>query len=179
MDGRVGFIQNKMDLKVLILYILSRLPEPISREDLADVTLLCDNAIGYFDFSECLSELISTGHVVEKDDSCAITDKGRSNGEATESGLPYAVRVRAEHSAGTLAGIQRRNAMITTSHELRSRGGYTVSLGLSDGMGTVMSLDILVGDGEQAKSIEKRFRDEAESVYLKIVKLLLENDRQP
>ncbi|MGM9522028.1 MAG: DUF4364 family protein [Oscillospiraceae bacterium] len=178
MEGRFGFIQSEMDLKVLILFILRRLPEPAARDELTDITLLCDGAIGYFDFSECLTDLTRTGHIsVETrpdNDYYSITEKGRINGEATESGLPYSVRMRAEKAASTLANIQRRNAMIKASHEMRMRGGFTVKLSMSDGIGPIISMDLLVGDDKQAAAIESRFKKNAESIYSKIIDILLD-----
>ena len=122
MEGPLGFIHSEMDLKVLILFILRRLPEPAAWEELTDMTLLSDGAIGYFDFSECLTDLVRTGHVEKVGDTYAVTDKGRVNGEAMESSLPYSVRVRAEKAAATLASLQRRRKMIEAGHEMRSRG---------------------------------------------------------
>ncbi len=172
MEDRFGFIQNEMDLKILILFILSRLPEPVSREELTDVTLLCDGAIGYFDFSECLADLQRTGHIRVEEGCYAVTGKGRENGEATASGLPYSVRVRAEKAASRLSEHLRRNALIKTSREMRVRGGFTVKLSLSDGVGPLISLELLAGDAKQSQAIEANFRKNAEELYLEIVALL-------
>ena len=174
MEANLGFIKSEMDLKVLILFILRRLPEPVSRDDLTDITLLCDNAIGYFDFSECLADLVRTEHISVENDFYTITDKGRINGEATETGLPFSVRLTAEKASSTLANILRRDAMIVSSHEMRRRGGFTVKLSMSDGIGPVISMDLLVGDDTQAAQIEKNFKKNAEVIYSKIISILLD-----
>ena len=145
MEGNFGFIRSEMDLKVLILFILRRLPEPVSRSELTDITLLCDNAIGYFEFSECLADLLRTEHISADQEMYQITEKGRTNGEATESGLPFSVRIRAEKAVSTLADMQRRNSMIKASHEMRRRGGFTVKLSMSDGIGPVITMELLTG----------------------------------
>jgi hypothetical protein len=173
LENRLGFIQTEMDLKVLILFILSRLPTPVSRDDLTDTTLLCDSAIGYFDFSECLADLQRTEHVVAENEYYSITEKGRANGEITESGLPYSVRVRAEKAAATLSNVLMRNSMIHASHEMRMHGGFTVKLDMSDGIGSVMSMELLVGDNKQSAIIEKNFKDNAEKIYSQVIELLL------
>ncbi len=174
MENRPGFIKSEMDLKVLILFILCRLPEPVHRDALTETTLLCDNAIGYFDFTDCLADLVRTGHISAQKEFYSITEKGRLNGEATESGIPYSVRIRAERAAATLAAALQRDSMIKASHELRARGGFTVHLSMSDGIGPVLSLDLLTGDDRQSKAMEANFRDHAESIYARIVDLLLE-----
>ncbi len=174
MEGQLGFIRTEMDLKVLILFILRRLPEAAAWEELTDITLLSDTAIGYFDFSECLADLVRTEHVEKSDSGYTVTEKGRVNGETMESTLPYSVRIRAEKAAAALSEAQRRRSMIKAGHELRSRGGLTVHLSMSDGVGPVIDLQLLTGDSEQAEKIEENFRKNAEKLYGKIVELLTE-----
>lgn len=174
MEERFGFIHSEMELKVLILFILRRLPERAAFQELTDMTLLTDGAIDYFDFTEALSDLTRTGHVDKTEDGYLVTEKGKVNGEAMETSLPYSVRVRAEKAAATLANLQRRRGMIEASHRMRSRGGFTVHLAMSDGLGTILSLDLLTGDDKQAAAIEENFKKNAEKLYGKLVELLLE-----
>jgi hypothetical protein len=56
-----GFIHEKLDIKLLILFILSRLPAPVDRGTLDELCQQCDDGVGYFDYSDCLGELIATG----------------------------------------------------------------------------------------------------------------------
>ena len=58
--ARVGFIHDKLDIKFLILYIMSRVAAPIDMPTLADLTM-CDEGVDYFDFAEAAAELVSTG----------------------------------------------------------------------------------------------------------------------
>ena len=46
-----GFIHEKLEIKVLILFILRRLPEPILLDDLIELAM-CDDGISYFEFME-------------------------------------------------------------------------------------------------------------------------------
>ena len=96
MTGR-GFIHDKLEIKFLILYIAARVIEPVPFDTLLDLTL-CDDAIDYFDFSECLADLVKTGHLTldELSGLYAITDKGRRNSEICETSLPYSVRLRCD-----------------------------------------------------------------------------------
>ena len=72
---RLGFIHEKLDIKILILFILRRLPGTVERDMLSDFTQ-CDGGVGYFDFSDCLSELVDTGLVTESPEGYRITEKG-------------------------------------------------------------------------------------------------------
>ncbi|MFR5421443.1 MAG: DUF4364 family protein [Oscillospiraceae bacterium] len=58
MEG-IGFIHEKLDIKILILYILNHLPAAVDAQTLSDL-VFCDNGIGYFDYSDCLAELVDT-----------------------------------------------------------------------------------------------------------------------
>ena len=53
-QDRHGFIHEKLDIKLLILFILSRLPAPCDRGTLDELCQQCDNGVGYFDYSDCL-----------------------------------------------------------------------------------------------------------------------------
>lgn len=44
-----GFIQDKLEIKFLILYLAARVIEPVPFDTLLDLTL-CDDAVDYFDF---------------------------------------------------------------------------------------------------------------------------------
>lgn len=173
MEIRFGFIRNEIELKALILYILKHIVHPVPMNELTDVTLLCDGGISYFDFSECLSDLEKTGHVTSKDDRWSITEKGLENGGAVEDTIPYSVRIRAERAAAGVRQLLERDAMISATHELRQRGGMTVKLSLSDGVGKLIDLELLCGDETQAEKIESNFRKSAENIYGQLVELLL------
>ena len=83
-----GFIHDKLEIKFLILYIAARVSEPLPPEGMQELTM-CDDGIGYFDFSECLNDLVKTGHLTLSEDGLySITDKGIRNSQICESSLP-------------------------------------------------------------------------------------------
>lgn len=172
MNERFGFIHDKLEIKILILFILRRLPEGINIDQLTDLTM-CDDGISYFDFIDCVSDLVRTEHINLMDEKYAITDKGRLHGEITESGIPYSVRMKAEKSAAVLSKILKRDALIKTTHELRRGGGCTAQLTLDDTFGEVISMRLMTATEDQAKMLEANFRKNAEKIYNKIINILL------
>ncbi len=92
---RHGFIHEKLDIKILILYILRRLPGEVDPHTLAELCQ-CDEGIGYFDYSDCLAELVESAHITESPTGYTITEKGIRNADTVESSLPYSVRRKAE-----------------------------------------------------------------------------------
>jgi hypothetical protein len=169
----ISFIHNKTDMKILILYILNRLPRPIDMNTLAELAL-CDDGVNYFDFAEALSELEETQNVSKIDGKYLITSKGISNGSEIENTLPYTVRLAADRSTRRLSAVLKRSAMIEASHSEKDDGSCVVSLSLADGIGKIMRVELLTGSREQAKHMENKFRKNAEELYVKISGLLLE-----
>jgi len=168
-----GFIHGELDIKILILFILRRLPSPVNAQTLQELCAI-DTGIGYFDYAECLAHLVETGHVEEvSPDRYLITEKGARNGETAESSLPYSVRMKAEQLTAPLAEAMNRDRMIGTSHEQHD-AGCTVSLSLSDGKGEIIAMRVLAADEEQADFMEANFRRNAEGIYGKIIEILSE-----
>ena len=169
----LGFIRDKLDIKILILFILEKLPRPVEPVTLSDLALF-DGGFTWFDYTDCLAELIQTGHVAEEKGKYAITDKGRRNVNTVSSSLPYTVRAKAERLAAPVAAAMRRASMIETAVEPGPKDGRVLSLRLSDGVGEIVSLRLAVPDEEQARAMESRFRADAEGIYNRIIGLLTE-----
>lgn len=168
---RLGFIREKFDIKLLILYVLRMLPAAISLEELSELVLI-DDGFGYFDYTECLSELVETGHVGMSEDGYQISPLGATHGEAAETSIPYSVRTKAQGVTKPVIDRMRRDALIAATHEPLKKGGFNVKLSLSDDMGKLMTLTLLNPDEEQSKAMEKRFRANAEEIYQAILQML-------
>ncbi len=112
-----GFIQGKLEIKFLLLFILARAEVPLELDLLGDVAM-CDSGVSYFDLSAALAELVESDHVEQQDGGYVITDKGRKNGAVTEDELPYSVRLRCEQR---LAEINER-AREAKAHSRRAGG---------------------------------------------------------
>ncbi len=86
MEERLGFIHDKLDIKILILFILRRLPEPVTFDVLRDLTL-CDDGIGYFDFAD---ESRACRHGAPADDghTFALTERGAAMRHLRKTAFP-------------------------------------------------------------------------------------------
>jgi hypothetical protein len=168
----LGFIHEELDLKILILYILKRLPAEIEPEELFSLCL-SDGAVDWFGFSICLSDLTESGHVEMVDGACVITEKGRRNADTVENSLPCSVQQRAEKATAVMAESMLRSGCIVAKHSVVD-DACTAEFALSDGVGEILRLKLLCADESQAKVMEKRFRRNAEEYYQKIVEMLSE-----
>lgn len=176
---RHGFIHDKLDIKILVLFILKDLPYPLDSDRLTELTLSCDEAIDYFDYVQCLSELVTSDHIAESEDGYRITEKGVSHVSAIESSLPYSVRTAALEGVAPILATMHRDSMIQTSVEKGEDGSFHIQLSLSDGIGDILSLRLLVPSDEAAREMEQNFRVHAESFYPQILKLLLPKESSP
>ena len=169
-----GYVFSPLDLKILLLFLLRRLPSEIESERLM---LLCqeDGVVSYFDYTIGLEELCESGQITLEEGWCRITDRGRVTAEALESSLPYSVRFHAEQTAAAEAEQMQRDNSITASHGSEDTGCH-VELRLNDGISDILSLRLLCADEAQAREIEKNFRRHAETCYQKIVSLLCETE---
>ena len=166
----LGFIHDKLDIKILILYVLRRLPGVVDSETLRSLCQ-CDDGIGYFDYAECLSELVANGNIADEDEGYTITELGARNADEVESTLPFSVRSKAMKLIEPVQERLRRAAMITARHSVGDEG-CQVELAMSDGKGEIIRMSFLCAGEEQARQIEKNFRRGAESYYQQIVELL-------
>ena len=163
-----GFISDKLEVKLLILYIASRLVEPAPFEVLQELSM-CDDGVDYFNFSECLADLVRTAHLDCRGGLYAVTDKGRRNSAACENSLPYSVRMQAEQRL-TLCNEQlKRRSLVKTDVRSRDKGGCEVTLTLCDELDELMTLRLLVTRQDMALDLQQRFREHAEELYSKIL----------
>ena len=171
--ARHGFIHDKLDIKFLVLYIMARVASPIDFHALTDLPM-CADGVDYFEFAEAVSALVETGHLPLEGDLYAITDKGRTNGAAGESSLPYTVKQKCAVNLARINGILRRNAQVRAHVEDRPEGGSTVKMELDDDKGKLVTLELFCGNREQARRLARGFKEEPERVYNDVITALLE-----
>ena len=159
-----GFIRTKLELKCLLLYLLSRLTSPVDLATLTDLSL-CDNAVSYFDFTQALSELVDTGHATLTDGLYTVTEKGKKNGAATENDIPYSVRIKSDRHLAEVNARLLRESRIHSSVTAQPSGSYLVRLALDDDDGPLFSLFLRVQRQEDCGGLIARFRADPEGFF--------------
>lgn len=169
---RFGFIHEELDIKILILYVINRLPAAVDFQTLSDLVLI-DGGFDYFQYAQCLSELVDSGHIEKNaDEEYRITLKGSEHLEASLSRLPYSVRTKADNTMQPIVKKMRRDALITTVSSPLDNGGVMVRLAVSDDVGPMLDMSILTSDEDRAGIMKKHFRENAENVYKTLTEML-------
>ena len=173
-----GFITDKLEIKFLILYISARVVGPVPFEVLQEMSM-CDDGVDYFDFSECLADLVRTEHLAQdKNGLYSITEKGRINSAICESSLPYSVRMKVDRDLVSQNEKIKRQNLVGASVEQLGDHRYAVTLSLSDDLDNLMKLELLVTRPEMASELQKRFKARAETLYSRILAVLYENEEE-
>ncbi len=170
---QVGFIRSKQEIKFLILYIAERLIAPVPFEVMQELTM-CDPAVDFFEFSECLNHLVETGHMTRsRDELYAITEKGVRNGRACAEELPYSVRLTADRLAKEQNERIRRQKQVQSSVAPRSDNTFVALVSFNDDDGRPLwRMELALPDEKQAQDLVKRFQEHPERMYFSLVDLL-------
>ena len=171
-----GFIHDKLDLKLLVLYILARTAAPIDFATLTDLAM-CDSGVDYFQFAEAVSELLSSGHLSKQGDFYSITEKGRTADENVESSLSPVIRHRCNQRLAPLNQALKRKAQVR-AEVVPQPDGCSVRLFMDDDEGSLFSLTLLAPTMDDGKGIADYFQRHPDRVYNGILGVLLTDDKE-
>ena len=174
---RLGFIHDMMDVKVLILFVTSRVQYPVNCQEIYE---LCyqDECLSYFDVCTAIPEMVDSGHLQQQDDRYEITTKGREAGALTADSIAFTVRQRAENAVARFNRQIRRSSYVKTQVVPRDCGDFTVIMSLDDDMGSLMTLELTAPDQRQAIRLGRLFEGKAEMVYNLVMTELLDEEEE-
>ena len=161
---RIGYIQNDLDLKLLVLYIVDRAAAPITFNQLLELSL-CDAGVDYFSLTQAVNHLVETEHLCAQGERYSITEKGRHNCQICEETLPFSIRRRCDENLVAVNELLRREAQIRGELLPREDGTFIARLALDDDAGNLFSLELLVPSQEQGEALITRFQAAPEQFY--------------
>jgi len=174
---RLGFIHDMMDVKVLVLYVMSRVNYPVTVQQIYE---LCyqDECLSYFDVCTAVPELVKSLHLQELENNCyEITQKGRADGSLTQDSIAFSVRQLAENAVNKFNRQIRRSSFVKTQILPRENGDFSVIMALDDEMGNLMTLELMAPNQRQAVRLGRLFEKKAEKIYnLTMTELLDDED---
>lgn len=173
---RHGYIHDIVDVKVLILYVLSGAEEPVSAQTIYEFCYQ-DDLLSYFDVQQAIPEMVRTGHLEETaEDRYVITEKGREAARLTQDSLAFTVRQRARLAVERYHHNLRRERLLRTDIRKDENGGFVVTMAMDDPRGCIMNLELTAPTLRQARRLEAAYRKNAEIVYRSVMIGLLEEE---
>lgn len=168
-------LENKLDVKVFILYLMNKVDEPLEYTTVNDIVLQ-DEFVNYFDFALCFSELLDAGQVEESGEENGIklykvSASGKESLESYENSLLSVIREHASKSVRRFMAYKRegRRAVATVTE---CGEGYMLKCEIFDRVKKLFSTEIYICEYEEAMRAKKNFENR-EDVILKGVQALI------
>ncbi len=158
-----GGLRSRMQIKVLVNYVVASIKEAVSSSVLIEALQLHGLA-NYFEVTQAIDDLMENGNLTEKDGFLYITPKGViSIGELSE-GLPNSVRETALADTMKLILLEKRESENTVDIT-KNDNGYFVTFRVMHKEVPLMELTVYAADFEQAEQLKKNFLKDPAHVY--------------
>ena len=172
-------IADLAENKVLILYLLNKLPDGIKSDNLYKIVSSANN-INYFYLQELLTDLIDTnlvGSFTKEDDTfIKITSDGQNSLSLTKSLLPGILKLKADNIFKTEVSNIAEESSIVTEYIPKDENNYTVKCKVIEKNETIFEISTFAGSRERAKQISDGWKNNANTIYPKIIDLLLNGE---
>ena len=170
-DGvRPGGLYDSREIKVLICYMLSGVPEPLSRDTVIEILTEGEMA-NLFEISAAIDDLTARGNLAETDGGLlTLTESGRTSAEQLYDLIPYTLRDRSQKAAMKLlarARNERDADVVITPLDV----GYSVKCSIDKTDSPMMSFTLCVTDETIAKAVRERFLDDPTAFYRALIAL--------
>lgn len=160
-----GYLHNKLDVKVLILFILARIETPLDVDQIYEVAYQ-DDSLNYFMLAESLHELSDTGHLhLDDQNKYTITEKGRKHGSYTEDSLAVPVVEKVSVSIQAKIDQLRRESLLSTAVTQDEHGNWVATLHYADNSLPLMSISLFAPNETHGKLMAENMRKNITDIY--------------
>ncbi|MBO4211842.1 MAG: DUF4364 family protein [Oscillospiraceae bacterium] len=173
-----GFINDMLDVKILILFVTDRLLHPVRLQTLYELCMQ-DDKLSYFSVVEAVPEMVEAGQLSETEDGFVITEKGRELALITKDSLAFPVAQRAARAVERFNQGLRRDSFIRTEVLEQPRGDALAVMRLDDEMGNLITIEYACPSPRQAALLTRAFPARAEKLYRLITETLTAKDAEP
>ena len=161
--------------KVIILYILNKLPNPVSNESLYKLVLSI-NDMNYFYFQQFLLDLINNKYIEFFNNGIhtiyKITTLGKNVLELTEDILPGILKLQIDTELTTA----KNESSVIAEYTPRSENNYVVSCKIIENNECCFELKTTAPSREQAKKIVNNWKNNSNKIYGKILSILTQEN---
>ena len=174
-------IDNQLaDNKLLILYILQKINNPVSYKELLELVISISD-MNYFDFQQFLQDLLEDSFILKyiqnDEEIIELTDEGRNALELTIDMLPGIIKLKIDSSFKEQFSKIKDQFSVYARYTPITETNFTVTCKIIENSQTIFNLETSANSKEQAKQIVDNWNNNAEKIYPEILKLLTENDK--
>ena len=171
-DNTTALAENK----VLILYILDKIPDGILEDGLYKI-ISSINDVNYFYFKEVLTDLLDSKlvGVYTKDDEISvikITSDGKKSLSLTLDVLPGLLKLKADNAFQEQIFSISNETSISSEFIPRNENDYIVKCKVVENNETIFEVKTFAGSRERAKKIVDNWNNNAAKIYPKILEIL-------
>ena len=153
--------------KVLILYILNKMENPITNDGLLRLVLAVMD-MNYFYFQQFLLDLIERNYIVcfNKDGKNVyqITDLGKATLDLTHDMIPGIIKLKVDTSfSGELKETAQKESITAE---------YTVTCKINENNSCIFEISVFAGSREEAKRIVDNWKENAYRIYPELLNSL-------
>jgi len=161
--------------KVLILYILNKLENPITNDGLLRLVLSVMD-MNYFYFQQFLLDLLENQYIARFDidgkHTYSITEKGQEALELTNDMLPGIMKLKVDTSFQSELTSTAEEESIVAEFTPRSENDYTVTCKINENNTCIFEVSVFAGSREEAKKIVDNWKENAYRIYPEILNSL-------
>lgn len=161
--------------KVLILYILNKVNEPITNDNLLRLIFSVID-MNYFYFQQFLLDLIEKKFIVcfeqEGKQVYQITETGKATLDLTINILPGIMKLKVDTSFENELKETEEEESITAEYVPSSGNGYTVTCKINEKNSCIFEVSVFAGSREEAKKIVDNWKENAYRIYPEILNSL-------
>ena len=159
--------------------MLNKLSDGIKKDNLYKIVSSA-NGINYFYFQELLTDLINANLVgsftKDEDTFIKITSEGQNSLSLTKSLLPGILKLKADSVFKNEVSSIAEESSIVTEYIPKDENNYTVKCKIVEKNETIFEISTFAGSRDRAKQISDNWKNNANTIYPKIIDLLLNGD---
>lgn len=166
--------------KVLILYILNKLDKDITSNDLFKI-MSNINDMNYFYFRQILVDLVDSkligSYTKDENSVYEITTEGKTSLDLTIDVLPGLSKLKADTVLKNELNKIIDESSIIAEYIPENESNFTVKCKIIENNNTIFEVKTFAGSRERAKSIADNWKNNANTIFPKILDLLIVDEK--
>ena len=167
--------QKLAEDKVLILYLLNKINNEIKNDNLYNIVSLSED-INYFYYQELITDLKNNNLIIFiSQDDCnllKLSSEGKQAYELTKSLLPGLLKLKADTVLKEQIPNIEEESSVISEFIPKDGNNYTIKCKVIEKNETIFEISLYAGSRENAKQIADNWKNNANSIYPKVIELL-------